>query len=240
MAARQIASSVLRQTTADERGYLSVLIGSAAASQPVSEVHGRVAAVILAAGRGSRLTGDLPKPLLPWDEGDTLVGHAARTALASQSLHGVLVVTGYQSDAVAASLADKPLRVVHNPDWAAGQSGSVRAAVEALPPEVNAAVFLLADQPSVATSTIDALVDAHRRSLAPVVAPVYHGGQRGNPVLFDRATFADLATLTGDAGGRSLLDSYGDRVQLVAIDQPQPQGIETWDDLPRKFVGRSA
>lgn len=229
-AARQIASSVLRQPVVSGFGYQSVLIGSAAANQPVVEAHSRVAGIILAAGRGSRLMGDLPKPLLPWGESDTLVSHAARTALASESLHGVKVVTGYQGDAVAASLAGQPLRVVHNPDWAAGQSSSVRAAVEALPPEISAAVFLLADQPSVAASTIDALVEAHRRSLAPVVAPIYYGGRRGNPVLFDRATFADLTALMGDAGGRALLDSYGNRVQLVPIDQPQPQGIETWDD----------
>ena len=142
----------------------------------------------------------------------------------------MLVVTGYQGEAVAAALADQPLRIVDNPDWAAGQSGSVRTAVAALPPDVDAVLFLLADQPDVAASTIDALVEAHRRSLAPVVAPIYHGGKRGNPVLFDRATFAELAALTGDAGGRALLDSYGDRVQFVPIDQPQPQGIETWDD----------
>ena len=233
LAAREIASAVLRQPTSNGRGYQSVLIGSAAGSQPVSEAHCRVAGVILSAGRGSRLTGDLPKPLLPWVEGGTLVGHVASTLLSTESLHDVLVVTGYQGEAVAAALAGQPLRIVENPDWAAGQSSSVHAAVAALPPEVSAVVFLLADQPSIATSTIDALVEAHRRSLAPVVAPLYHGSRRGNPVLFDRATFADLAALTGDAGGRALLDSYGDRVQLVPIDQPQPQGIETWDDYRR-------
>ena len=79
-------------------------------------------------------------------------------------------------------------------------------------------------------------MEAHQRSLAPVVAPLYRGGRRGNPVLFDRAAFAKLAALTGDVGGRALLDSYGDRVQHIPIDQPQPQGIETWDDY-RQTMG---
>ena len=232
-AARQIARAVLRHPTSG-RAYQSVLIGSAAGNEPVAEAHGRVTGVILAAGRGSRLTGDLPKPLLPWD-GDTLVGHVAATALASEGLDDVLVVTGYQAERIAAALAGRPVRVVHNPAWVEGQSSSVRAAMEALSPDVGAALFLLSDQPAVSAATIDALVTAHRRSLAPVVAPLYRGGQRGNPVLFDRATFAELAALTGDAGGRTLLESYGDRVQYVPIDQPQPQGIETWEDY-RLFV----
>lgn len=235
-AARQIADRVLRHPPGGGSAYRSVLIGSAAGRDPLIETHGRVAGVILAAGRGSRLTGDLPKPLLPW-EGDTLVGRAATTALASAALHDVLVVTGYQGERVAAALAGKPLRIVVNPDWAAGQSSSVRAALHGLLPDVEAVVFLLADQPTVTTETIDALVDAHRRSLAPITAPLYRGGQRGNPMLFDRATFAELAALTGDAGGRRLLDRYGNRVQYVSIDQPQPPGVETWGDYHQLIAG---
>ena len=235
-AARQIARAVLSQPTASEQTYRAVLIGSAAADQPVVEVHGRVAGVVLAAGRGSRLSGDLPKQLLPWDNGDTLVSYAVKTALASPLLHNVLVVTGYRRDDIAAAVAGKPVQIVANPAWASGQSGSVRAAVDSLAPEMTAAVFLLADQPTVVTDTIDSLVEVHQRSLAPVVAPLYRGGRRGNPVLFDRAAFAKLAALTGDVGGRALLDSYGDRVQHIPIDQPQPQGIETWDDY-RQTMG---
>ena len=228
-AARQIARAVLRHPVSGGQGYLAVLIGSAAGAEPVLEVHGRVTGVILAAGRGSRLTGDLPKQLLPWGEADTLVGHAIKTALSSSSLHEVMLVTGYQADAVAAAVAGMPVRVVHNPDWQAGQSTSVRAALQALAPDVTAAVFLLADQPTVSAESFATLVAAHSTTLAAIVAPLYRG-RRGNPVLFDRTTFDDLAALTGDTGGRILLDSYGDRVRFVPIDQPQPQGIETWDD----------
>ncbi|MEZ4769871.1 MAG: selenium cofactor biosynthesis protein YqeC [Caldilineales bacterium] len=228
-AARDIARAVLRHSPSGGPGFRAVLIGSAAGSQPVLEAHCRIAGVILAAGRGSRLSGDLPKQLLPWD-GDTLVGQAAATALQSTALDQVLVVTGYQADRVAAALAGRPVRIVHNPSWAEGQSSSVRAAVEALSPDIGAVLFLLADQPTVTGGAVDAVAAAHRRTLAPIVAPIYRGGRRGNPVLFDRDTFDELASLTGDAGGRTLFQAYGDRVQDVPIDQPQPQGVETWED----------
>ncbi len=224
--AREIASLVLGSAVAQPT-YQAVLLGSTQAMEPVVEVHARVAGVVLAAGRASRLGGDLPKQLLPWNAGNTLVGHVVDTALASRLLSEVLVVTGYRAEDVAAVLADRPVTVVTNPDWLAGQSSSVRAAVHGLSSEVSAAVFLLADQPGVRSETVDLLVQAHRRSPAPIVVPEYKGGQRGNPVLFDRSVFPELMALQGDTGGRHVIDRYGSAVLVVPIDEPQPQGIET-------------
>ena len=106
----------------------------------------------------------------------------------------------------------------------------MRAGVHALPSEVSAVMFLLADQPAVRSETIDLLVEAYRRTFAPIVVPEYQGGQRGNPVLFDRRTFAELLALQGDTGGRPVIDRYGLAVHVVSIDLPQPQGIETMEE----------
>lgn len=234
-AAQHIADRVL---AAPERTYDAVLIGSAQAAQPVDVVCERVAAVVLAAGRGSRLDAtDLPKPLLPWQPEGTLVGRAVACALAAQTVQEVVVVTGYRAAEVQAALADQPVRDVFNPEWASGQGSSVAAGVRALSPHTRAALFLLADQPTVQPATLDALVHAQRAALAPVVAPVYADGQRGNPVLFDQTTFAELGALTGDTGGRAVLERYGDAVQQVAAAGSAPAGIETMADYRRAANG---
>ena len=106
--AREIASLVLESPEA-QPAYQAVLIGSAQALEPVLEVHARVAGVVLAAGRANRLGGDLPKQLLPWNAGNTLVGHVVDTALASRLLHKVFVVTGYRAEDVADVLVDRPV-----------------------------------------------------------------------------------------------------------------------------------
>ncbi|HSN77329.1 MAG TPA: selenium cofactor biosynthesis protein YqeC [Anaerolineae bacterium] len=231
-AARRIASIVL---TSPPPAYRSVLIGSAQAADPVGEVHGRVAAVVLAAGGSRRLDGDLPKQLLPWQPGGTLVGRAADIALEAGTLNQVVVVTGHGAQQVQAALGDRSVRVVYNPDWQTGQSSSVAAGLTALAPDTSAVVFVLADQPSVLPATIDQLVTRHRQTLAPVVAPIYQGGQRGNPVLFDRRTFPELLALHGDTGGRPLLQRYGQQVEQVVVDAPLPQGIETMAEYWRIF-----
>jgi molybdenum cofactor cytidylyltransferase len=226
-AARRIADIVLARAAPT---FTAVLIGSTQAASPVREVHGRVVAVVLAAGGSSRLDSDLPKQVLPWQPGGTLVGRAANIALEAATLNEVLVVTGHGAQQVQAALGDRPVRIVNNPDWQAGQSSSVAAGLRALAPDVSAAVFILADQPTVQPATIDLLGARHRQTLAPLVAPLYAGGERGNPVLFDRSTFPELLALQGDTGGRLLLQRYGAQVERVAIDAPAPQGIETLVD----------
>ena len=68
-------------------------------------------------------------------------------------------------------------------------------------------MFLLVDQPFVSAPLVRMLVEEHARTLAPIVAPLIDE-QRGNPVLFDRMTFADFAALEGDVGARPLFARY--------------------------------
>jgi molybdenum cofactor cytidylyltransferase len=162
-----------------------------------------VAGVILAAGASRRL--GRSKQLLLW-RGKPFIFHVARTAL-DAGLAPVAVVTGAEADDVRAALAGAPVEIVHNPHWAEGQSTSVRAGLQALPPQATAAVFLLADQPHIPVELVRALIERHAQTHTPIVAPMVEG-KRGNPVLFDRAVFPDLMSLQGDAGGRQVFSRY--------------------------------
>ncbi len=209
-AARDLAGRLLAYPGID-----SVVVGAMGRSDPVTEVHGRVAAVVLAAGGAERF--GAPKQLLPW-AGGTLLSHAVDTALASQA-GPVVVVLGHQADACRAALGDRPATVVTNTDWAQGQSSSVKAGLAALPADVGAALFLLVDQPGVTLAVVDALIERHRATLAPVVWPEYEG-RRGNPVLFDRVTFPALMRLSGDIGGRPVLQAYAGQAKRVPVADP--------------------
>ena len=99
------------------------------------------------------------------------------------------------------------LEIVHNPDWEAGQSSSIKAGLAALPEGSGGAVFLLVDQPQVPPALVRSLVARHAATLASIVAPEVDG-RRGNPVLFDQITFPDFATLEGDIGGRAVFKKH--------------------------------
>jgi molybdenum cofactor cytidylyltransferase len=233
---RQAAGrSLARLLLAD---YAAVVIAALAPPQAdlagVAAVYEPVAGIILAAGGSQRF--GRPKPLLDW-QGEPFVRRVTRTALEA-GLSPVVLVTGCQADSVAAAAAGLDVQVVDNPDWSAGQSASLRAGLAALPPEVGAAVFLLADQPQAPAALIEALAARHAETLAPLVAPLA-GGRRANPVLFDRVTFADLAALQGDVGGRAVFSRYS--IEYVPwLDERIALDVDTPQDYQRLLAAEGA
>ena len=190
----------------------------------VISVHEPVAGVVLAAGGSYRL--GRPKQLLDW-RGKTLIRHVVEIAL-NANLSPVIVVLGAYSEEIRNELLDFPVILVNNEHWEQGQSTSVRVSLEVMTQGVGAAVFLLVDQPRVSPSLIRSLVDLRATSLDPIVAPLICG-KRGNPVLFDQETFADLKTLQGDIGGRALFERYP-LTYLIAEDAHLMLDIDTEED----------
>jgi molybdenum cofactor cytidylyltransferase len=200
--------------------YHSVIIASLGQSL-LHAVCEPVAGIILAAGESRRF--GRPKQLLDF-RGQPFVRNVALTAL-SAGLSPVVVVTGANAEAVEAAVSNLPVIFARNPDWQTGQSSSIRAGLQALSDpviqdsspksfgfgggrvEVGAAIFLLADQPQVPPTLLQALVEQHRLNLAPILAPLVRD-RRANPVLFDRLTFPDLFSLRGDVGGRAIFAKY--------------------------------
>ena len=132
----------------------------------------------------------------------------------------MIVVTGHQQDELRAALAGLDVTLVHNPAFADGLAGSLKAGLAALPKEVPGVVVSLGDMPNVTAGVIDRLAQAFAdRPEALAVAPTLLG-QRGNPVLLARKLFPEVATLDGDQGARRLLDAAGDAVEEIALDDP--------------------
>src|SRR5687768_6293605 len=129
-------------------------------------MHDQIAAIILAAGRAARM--GRPKQLLDWG-GRALVRVAAEHALAAP-IDQVLVVAGAARDDVAAALENLPLRIIDNPDYAVGQSTSLRAGIAALGSEVAAALVMLGDQPFVTPVILGRIIAEWRSSRAAIVA----------------------------------------------------------------------
>jgi molybdenum cofactor cytidylyltransferase len=192
----------------------------------VISAYEKCAGVVLAAGRSSRMNaaGEL-KQLLEW-RGKPFIWHVVQAALQA-GLDPVHVVVGAEGDRIIETLKDLPVITVRNADWEQGQGASVREGVRSLPRATGSAVFLMADQPHIQPTLIQSLIEKHTATLAPIVAPMI-AGKRGNPVLFDRDTFADLSILKGDIGGRALFSRYpidwlpwSDDSMLTDIDTPE-------------------
>lgn len=181
----------------------SALVAAFRSSPEIKTVYESAAAIVLAAGRSERL--GKSKQMLDW-KGKPFVRQVAETALAA-GLGTVVVVTGSDAETTEAALRGLSVAIVRNEYWKDGQSSSVKAGLAALPARIGAALFMVVDQPQLPIALIDALRAEHAATLAPIVAPLVDG-HRSNPVLFDRSTFADFASLAGDVGGRAIFSKH--------------------------------
>jgi molybdenum cofactor cytidylyltransferase len=184
-------------------------------AEPPTAARRRIAAVVLAAGRSTRMRG--PNKLLAEIGGRPLVRIAAEEALASRA-RPVIVVAGHQRGEVERALAGLPVQIVYNPDFAEGLGTSLRTGIAAVPADAEGAIVCLGDMPQVDAGLIDRLIaafDPDRGAL--VVMPTFEG-KRGNPVLWSRRFFPDLMAIEGDVGARHLIGRYGEAVAEVPLE----------------------
>jgi molybdenum cofactor cytidylyltransferase len=174
----------------------------------------RVAALVLAAGRSTRMGG--PNKLLAEIGGRPLVRIAVEQALASRA-RPVVVVTGHQRGEVEAALKGLGVTFAHNPDYAQGLSTSLKAGIAALPAGADGAIVCLGDMPQVDAGLIDRLVGAFDPEKGALVVVPTIAGKRGNPVVWSRRFFADLGRLDGDVGARHLIGAYPEAVVEVPV-----------------------
>jgi molybdenum cofactor cytidylyltransferase len=173
-----------------------------------------IAAIVLAAGRSTRmgtankLTADIG--------GEPMVRHAVKAALASAA-QPVLVVTGHEAGNVRAALTGLEVSLLHNPDFAAGLSSSLKAGIAAVPDTAEGTLVLLGDMPQITAAHLDRLIAAFAaEGGAGIIAPT-HAGKRGNPLLWPRVYFREMLQLEGDAGAKRLLAAHASRVREVDL-----------------------
>ena len=200
-------------------------------AKPETEGNRQVAAIVLAAGRSTRMGG--PNKLLAELNGKKLVRIATEQALASKASE-VIVVTGHQAELVEQALAGLKVKFVRNPDFAGGLASSVKAGIGAVAKDADGAVICLGDMPLIDARLVDRLVEAFDPDRGNLIVVPVAEGRRGNPVLWSRRFFSELLTLDGDIGARHLIAKHAEAVAEVPVDGESafldidtPQALET-------------
>ena len=196
-------------------------------AEPPAAADRRIAAVVLAAGRSTRMGG--PNKLLAEIAGRPLLRIVVEEALASHA-KPVIVVVGHERADVEKALAGLPVQLIHNPDFAQGLGTSLKAGIAAVPAEADGAIVCLGDMPQVDASLIDRLIAAFDPDRGALIVMPTVEGRRGNPVLWSRRFFPDLMAIEGDVGARHFIGRYSEavvevplegRAALVDIDTPE-------------------
>lgn len=170
-----------------------------------------ISAVILAAGRAERM-GE-PKLFLPLG-GKPLLQWVLESALASDLDEVICVTRELNSARRLINVTDERLFWLLNYAADRGQSTSVITGLWAANAATDGVMFLCGDQPLVRPELINALLEKFDDTSAWIVAPKFNGEVR-NPILFHRKLFPELLQLTGDRGGRPLLDKHKRKTALL-------------------------
>jgi molybdenum cofactor cytidylyltransferase len=173
-----------------------------------------IAAIILAAGRSSRMGRN--KLLLDLD-GKPILCHAVDRALGA-GLSEIVVVSGHQASKVRAALGERPVKVIEAREHRLGMSASLKAGIRALHPKTEAVLVMLGDMPQVSAPLIQRLIAAYNPLEGRSIVVPTVDGKRGNPVLFDRRYFQEMLALEGDVGARHLIGAHDDQVAELAVD----------------------
>lgn len=183
----------------------------------------RIAALILAGGRSSRMQG--PNKLLAEIDGRPMVTHMVSAALASLA-SSVIVVSGHQAEEMSEALKGLDVTLTHNPDYTEGLSTSLKTGIAALPDDLDGVIIGLADMPSITPEHLNRLIATFDPEEGRSICVPTFEGKRGNPVLWSTSFLDEMRDLKGDVGAKHLIGQHEEEV----VDVPMP------DDAPLRDI----
>ncbi len=179
-----------------------------------------IAAVLLAAGESRRM-GEFKQLLRLGNK--TFVEHCVDNLLAS-SVDEVIVVTGHRESEVQRAIGNRPVKIVHNPDYQSGMTSSIKCGVRQVSDSARACVISLVDQPRIDTPIIDCLIQvyesgAYENGRSLIVIPAYEE-KSGHPILLDLALREEILAMDPEIGLRQVVLAHSGAITRVSVSSP--------------------
>ena len=192
-------------------------------------------AIVLAAGESRRM--GTPKPLLRF--GHTTFLDQIVSVLRLSEVDRITVVLGAEAELIQRSIDLSGTDVVINKDYPEGQLSSLIAGLRNAPPQTDAILVCLVDNPFITTAMVNRIVSRFEQTQSPIVVPIFMG-RRGHPALFSKVLFAELLHAPAHEGARYVLHSNEDRVSEVETPEEAVLiRIDTPDDYRAHFSMQS-
>jgi len=172
-------------------------------------------AIVLAAGKSSRM--GRTKALLPIGEHETFLSRIVNT-LRSAGVTDVIVVVGHDARAIIERHTElRDVRFVVNERYEEGQFSSLLAGLNAVAQDADGALVTLVDVPLVSATTIEAVVDRHRATVAPIIRPA-SGTRHGHPIFVARSLFAEIRSGDPSTGAKPIVRRHASVDGDVPVD----------------------
>lgn len=182
-----------------------------------------VGAIVLAAGFSSRFGSS--KLLAPLQNGNSVFEQSLLRI--TTAIPSVLVVTRPDMAPLLKINPSKAELVVFE-EAERGMGASLAFASNYMS-QWSGCLICLADMPFISTESYSLI--ANQLNTESIVIPSYQS-KTGNPVAFGKKFFAELSQLSGDSGGKNIIQSHPNSISRLALDDPGIlQDIDTIEDL---------
>ncbi|MBN1369626.1 MAG: nucleotidyltransferase family protein [Dehalococcoidaceae bacterium] len=163
----------------------------------------KVSALILAAGRKQQ---NFEPPLSGMIQ-----------SLLNGGIDDLILVSANQSEEFKSSLADKPVKLVINPEANRGLSFSIRSGLKTVAPDSGAIFITLGNRPFITPALVNTMIRNYKQEKPPILVPTY-ACEPGHPVVFTPDLVPELMRLKGNTGGRNLLKHYQTKLRRLEVD----------------------
>ena len=213
--------------------------GALEAAERFEKIKGHYAVVILAAGKGTRFSGERGESKLHAKiDQKPMYMHMMDKMQAFSSVE-LFIVTG--DEKIIEEAEKRGIFVVRNKEPEKGIAHSVVLGLKAVSHSFKSGtdrksgapdgiLFSVCDQPKLKISTIQRILNDAALHKKNVICAGYRG-QKGNPVLWPAHCFAELLELTGDEGGRQMLTKYEEKVRIIETSREELKDIDSKRDL---------
>lgn len=171
------------------------------------------------------------KLLLPYQD-TTIIENVIKNCISSKSDKAV-VVLGAHREKIFPLIKHLPVTTVYNQDYKNGMLSSIQCGIRSLPPDIEALVLALSDQPGIPGKVIDLLIENFHRTKKGIILPVY-SQKRGHPILIDLKFREEILNISPDIGLRALVHEHSEDILEIPVDCPSIlKDIDTPDDYER-------
>ncbi len=169
--------------------------------------------IIPAAGLSRRHPGKLLIQL----DGRSVISITIKSA--AEYHYPIFVVTGFDNDKIRNALNEENVTgaaLLDNPDFKSGMVSSIQTGLRSLPDSCRNFGILPGDKPFIREDIFEILTEETRTHPNQIVVPTYNH-QDGHPVYFPAGMKKEFMSLSGDTGGRTLIQKHWNRVRRIEV-----------------------